>query len=62
LFIRRIGPGKDIGPTPAILGSVGVPASIGTRAQFTETSGNTSFQVERFDAAGDIVQVAARKL
>jgi len=33
LFIRRIGPAV-VGPTPAILGSIIVPATIGTRAQF----------------------------
>jgi len=62
LFIRRIGPGKDVGPTPAILGSIIVPATIGTRAQFVEPSGNVRFQVERFDPEGRIVKVTAKKL
>jgi hypothetical protein len=62
LFIRRIGPGKDIGPTPAILGSMIVPTAIGTRAQFVEPSGNVQFQVERFDPEGRIVKVTAKKL
>lgn len=62
LFIRRIGPGKDIGPTPAILGSIIVPAKIGVRAQFVEPSGNVRFQVERFDPEGRIIQVSAKKL
>ena len=62
LFIRRIGPGKDIGPTPAILGSIIVPTAIGTRAQFVEPSGNIRFQVERFDPEGRIVQVNVKKL
>jgi hypothetical protein len=62
LFIRRIGPGKDIGPTPAILGSIIVPAAIGTRAQFVEPSGNIRFQVERFDKEGRIIQVNVKKL
>jgi hypothetical protein len=62
LFIRRIGPGKDIGDTPAILGSIIVPSTIGTRAQFVEPSGNVRFQVERFDPEGRIVRVNARKL
>lgn len=62
LFIRRIGPGKDVGPTPAILGSIIVPAAIGTKAQFVEPSGNVRFQVERFDPEGRIVKVSAKKL
>lgn len=62
LFIRRIGPGKDIGPTPAILGSIVVPAAIGASAQFVEPSGNALFQVERFDPEGRIVKVTAKKL
>jgi hypothetical protein len=62
LFIRRIGPGKDIGPTPAILGSIKVPTTVGTRAQFVERSGNVMFQVERFDPDGRVVKVTAKKL
>jgi hypothetical protein len=62
LFIRRIGPGKDIGPTPAILGSIKVPTTVGTRAQFVESSGNVMFQVERFDPDGRVVTVTAKKL
>jgi hypothetical protein len=62
LFIRRIGPGKDIGPTPAILGSIKVPTLIGTTAQFVEPSGNVRFQVERFDPNGRVVKVTVKKL
>jgi hypothetical protein len=62
LFIRRIGPGKDIGPTPAILGSISVPITMGTSAAFVEPSGNIRFQVERFDSEGRIVKVTAKKL
>ena len=62
LFIRRIGPGKDIGATPAILGSINVPTIIGTKAQFVELAGNVRFQVERFDTEGRIVKVNAKKL
>ena len=63
IFIRRIGPGKDIGPTPAILGSISVPNVVGTKADFVEPSGNVRFQVERLDPEGRIVQVhAARNL
>jgi hypothetical protein len=59
VFIRRIGPGKDVGPTPAILGSVLVPQGLGTRSQFVEPSGGIMFQVERLDAEGRIVQIHA---
>ena len=62
LFIRRIGPGKDIGPTPAILGKIIIPTTTGTKAQFVEPSGNVLFQVERFDPEGRIVKVTAKKL
>ena len=62
LFIRRIGPGKDVGPTPIFLGKIDVPATIGTRAQFVEPSGNVRFQVERFDADGRTVKVNAKRL
>lgn len=62
LFIRRIGPGKDIGPTPAILGKIIIPTTIGTRSQSVEPSGNVLFQVERFDPEGRIVKVTAKKL
>ena len=61
LFIRRIGP-ADIGPTPAILGSISVPTTMGTSAQLVELSGNVRFQVERFDPEGRMVQVNAKKL
>jgi hypothetical protein len=59
VFIRRIGPGKDIGPTPAILGSILVPGAVGGRTQFTEPSGNIMFQVERLDMEGRMVQIYA---
>lgn len=63
VFIRRLGPGKDIGPTPAILGSISVPAEVGAKADFVEPSGNIRFQVERLDAQGRAVQVhVARNL
>jgi hypothetical protein len=63
VFIRRIGPGKDIGPTPAILGSISVPGTVGEKTDFVEPSGNIRFQVERLDPEGHIVQVhAARNL
>jgi len=61
IFIRRLGPGKDVGPTPAILGSISVPAMVGTRAQFVEPSGNILFEVERLDPYGRIVQVHASR-
>jgi hypothetical protein len=38
LFIRRIGPGKDIGPTPAILGSIAVPPPATRRTEATNSS------------------------
>ena len=61
MFIRRIGPGKDIGPTPAILGSIKVPTTVGTRAQFVEPSGNVMFQVERFDPDGRVVKTNSKE-
>jgi hypothetical protein len=63
LFIRPIGPDKDIGPTPAILGSMSErPGYDWTKAQFVEPSRNVRFQVERFDSEGRIVQVNVKKL
>lgn len=63
VFIRRIGPGINIGPTPAILGSISVPDTVGAKAGFVEPSGNIEFEVERLDPEGRIVQVhAARSL
>lgn len=59
VFIRRIGPGKDVGPTPAILGSIAVPGAVGMRAQFVEPSGNMTFEVERLDEQGRMVQIRA---
>jgi hypothetical protein len=62
VFIRRIGPGKDTGPTPAILGSISVPAAVGMKTRFVEPAGNVRFEVERFDAEGRILRVTATKL
>jgi hypothetical protein len=60
LFIRRIRPTR-IGVTPAILGSVAVPAKRSDRAQFVEPMGNTIFEVQRFDPEGRTVKVTATK-
>jgi hypothetical protein len=59
VFVRRIGPGKDIGPTPAILGMIMVPGATGMRTQMVEPSGNILFQVERLDSEGRTVQIYA---
>src|SRR5437868_2042630 len=61
LFIRRLRPTK-IGDTAAILGSIAVPAAPGDRQQFLEPTGNTRFEVQRFDPDGRIVKVTATKL
>lgn len=58
VFVRRIGPGKGIGPTPAILLSIPVPP-MGARSLVVEESGPVSFSVERFDDAGRIAMVTA---
>ncbi len=60
LFIRRMAPKYE--GTPAILGSIVVPSTLGVKADFVEPSGNVRFQVERFDADGQIVKVSAKKL
>ena len=62
LLIRRVGAAKDVEATGIFLGSIVVPAAIGVRAEFVEPTGNTKFQVERFDPEGRIVQVVAKKL
>lgn len=62
VFIRRIGPGKDVGPTPAILDKIKVPSVPGVQIQQVEPSGNVQFQVEWFDPAGRILKVTAIKL
>ena len=59
--IRRIAP-KYEGGTPAYLGSIAVPATIGTIAQFVEPSGNVRFRVELTDFQGTILKVNAKKL
>jgi hypothetical protein len=60
LFIRRMAP--KYGGTPAILGAIAVPSALGVTADFVETTGNVRFQVERFDAKGQILKVSAKKL
>ena len=61
LFIRRLRASR-IGDTAAILGSIQVPALPGDRKQFVEPTGNTRFEVQRFDPGGRIVKVNAAKL
>ena len=61
VFVRRIGPGKDIGPTPAILGQIPVPGVIGQSSEFLEFSGRVKFRVELVDAAGRVVHVTAAR-
>ena len=61
VFIRRIAP-WGTRETPAFLGSVEVPSSLGVTAEFVEPSGNVRFQVERFDTAGRILSVRAKRL
>ena len=61
VFIRRIA-AADVGPTPSILGSIRVPATVGVPASFLEPIGNVWFEVQRFDAAGRIVKVTAKKV
>lgn len=61
LFIRRM-VHVSYGEVPAYLGSVEVPTTPGTKAEFVEPSGNIRFQVERFDPSGRIVKVGAKKL
>ncbi|MFI1302527.1 hypothetical protein [Streptomyces sioyaensis] len=57
VFIRRMG-----GQQPVILGSIAVPTTLGSVAQFVEPSGRVRFTVERFDATGRILKVGALKL
>lgn len=61
VFIRRLAP-YGSGQTPAHLGSIQVPAAMGTTAEFVETSGNVKFTVERLNEDGRILRVGALKL
>jgi hypothetical protein len=61
VFIRRLGPGKDTGETPIILGTIQVP-SAGTSAELIEPSGNVRFRVTRADPDGRTVSVSAAAL
>jgi len=62
VFVRRIGPGKDVGPTPSILGSIVVPRDQTGSASFLEPSLNVLFEVARFDPDGHIVRVTATRV
>ena len=62
VFVRRIGPGKDVGPTPAILGSIAVPDDPAGSASFVEPSLNVLFEVSRSDPDGHVVRVTATRL
>ena len=62
VFVRRIGPGKDVGPTPSILGSIVVPRDQTGSASFLEPSLNVLFEVARFDQDGHIVRVTATRV
>jgi hypothetical protein len=61
LFIRRLRPSR-IGDTAAILGSIAVPATRGDRKQLVELTGNTRFEVQRFDRDGRTIKVNVKKL
>jgi hypothetical protein len=61
LFIRRLRPSR-IGDTAAILGSIAVPATRGDRKQLVELTGNTRFEVQRFDREGRTIKVNVKKL
>lgn len=61
VFVRQIA--NTAGQSrPAILGSIPVPAALGTQADFVEPRGNVLFRVERTELAGPILRVSARKL
>jgi hypothetical protein len=62
VFVRRIAPHPAYGDTPAYLGSIAVPAALGTTATFVEPAGNVRFEVERFDADGRVLRVRATRL
>lgn len=61
LFVRRVGP-SDIGDTATILASIAVPETPDGREQLVEPTGNTQFQVQRFDPEGRTIKVTAKKL
>jgi hypothetical protein len=62
LFIRRLAPHATYGETPAILASIEVPTTPGTKAEFVEPFGNVRFQIEWFDTHGQILKIRAKKL
>ncbi len=62
VFVRRIGPGKDVGDTPLYLASQAVPDLVGRSPMvFKEVTGDTFFKIFRGADGGRTVRVAARK-
>jgi len=60
VFIRRMAPYGNT-QTPAHLGTIAVPADMGTVAKFVEPSGNVVFSVQRFDQAGRVLKIGVIK-
>jgi len=62
VFVRRTANVPGIGNTAAILGSIQVPTSQGTSAQFLEPTGNVRFEVQWLGSTDRILKVMAKKL
>ncbi len=60
LVIRRMAP--KYGETPAYLGSITIPSTVGTIAEWVEKSGNVRFQAQLTNIQDPVIQVNVKKL
>ncbi len=61
VIIRRLGPTPD-GEASIYFGEMKVPPALGEKSEFIEPTGNVRFQIERFDAMGQILKMNAKYL